>query len=88
MAPIALEIPAASLDRRPAAYSPDILPFLQSFLGTLADIDLEFGKDLGTVTNSALDEGLKQKATTTLKQRHQERRAPYLRGISARSAPD
>jgi hypothetical protein len=65
----------------PGTYSPDILPRLQSLLAALADIDFEFQKDRETILNSAIEEPLKQKAIATLAKRHQERRAPYLRGL-------
>ena len=64
-------------------YSPDILPRLQGLLRTLADIDFAFQQDLETIMKSSADEDLKQRAVTTLKQHHQERRGPYLRAITA-----
>jgi hypothetical protein len=74
----------SGLNQRPAvAYSPEILPLMQSLLRALADIDFNFERDLETVATSAIDEPLKQKAVTTLKQSHQERRAPYLREIAS-----
>jgi hypothetical protein len=63
-------------------YSPEIPPGLQPLLRALAAIDFEFQKDRETILNSAIDEPLKQRAIATLAKRHQERRAPYLRGIS------
>jgi hypothetical protein len=65
----------------PGTYSPDILPRLQSLLAALADIDFEFQKDRETILKSEVEERLKQGAIATLAKRHQERRAPYLRGI-------
>jgi hypothetical protein len=69
---------------QPAAgtYSPDMLPLMQSLLRTLADIDFEFSKDLETVQQSAVVEPLKQRAIATLRKRHHERRAPYVREIN------
>lgn len=82
MVPITLERLASGLNQQPAkTYSPDILPLMQSLLRTLADIDFEFQRDLETVTKSSIEEPLKQRAIATLKKRHHERRAPYLRGI-------
>jgi hypothetical protein len=83
MNPTKLEFQALGLNQRPTpTYSPDILPLMQSLLRTLADIDFEFQKDLETVAKSSIEEPLKQRAIATLKRRHQERRAPYLREIS------
>jgi hypothetical protein len=65
----------------PGTYSPEIPPVLQSLLTALAAVDFEFQKDRETILNSAIDEPLKQGAIATLAKRHQERRAPYLRGI-------
>jgi hypothetical protein len=61
--------------------SPQAPAVLQPLLKALAAIDFEFQKDRETIVNSAIDEPLKQRAIATLAKRHQERRAPYLRGI-------
>jgi hypothetical protein len=63
-------------------YAPGTPPSLQSLLIALAAVDFEFQKDRETILNSAIDEPLKQGAIATLAKRHQERRAPYLRGIN------
>lgn len=83
MAPLKLQGQRTRLQQKPLAYSPDILPLLQSLLRTLADIDFEFERDLELIANSTIDETLKQKAVSTLRQRHEERRTPYLREIAA-----
>ncbi|WP_245444697.1 hypothetical protein [Microvirga sp. KLBC 81] len=71
------------MPERPArTYSPDILPLMQSLLGTLADIDVEFRTDLEKILQSAVEEPLKQRAIATLEKRHHERRAPYVREIN------
>jgi hypothetical protein len=62
-------------------YSRETPPVLQSLLRALAAVDFEFQKDRETILNSAIDEALKRKAIATLAKRHEERRAPYLRGI-------
>jgi len=62
-------------------YPPDFLPLLQSLLATLADIDFEHESDIETVRNSAADEWLKQTTIRKLQERHQERRAPYVRRL-------
>jgi hypothetical protein len=65
----------------PGSYSPESPPGLQALLRALAAIDFEFQKDRETILSSAIDEPLKQSAIATLAKRHQERRAPYLRGM-------
>ena len=62
-------------------YPPEIPPLLQPLLKALAKVDFEFQKDREIIVKSAIDELLKQRAVATLAKRHQERRAPYLRGI-------
>ncbi|EIM31197.1 hypothetical protein [Microvirga lotononidis] len=62
-------------------YSPDILPLMQSLLGSLADIDFEFQNDRETILQSTIEEPLKHRAIATLKERHHERRAPYVREL-------
>ena len=70
-----------SAQQPPGAYSPDILPLLQSLLAALADIDFEYQKDRETILKSAIEEPFKQRAIATLAKRHHEQRAPYLREI-------
>jgi len=67
----------------PAAptYSPELLPLLQSLLATLADLDFEHASDIEAVRNSSADEWLKQTTIRTLHERHQKRRAPYVRRL-------
>ena len=62
-------------------YPPDFLPLLQLLLAALADIDYEHESDIETVRNSAADEWLKQATIRKLQDRHQKRRAPYVRRL-------
>ncbi|MBL0404431.1 hypothetical protein JKG68_10665 [Microvirga aerilata] len=62
-------------------YLPEIPLLLQPRLKALAKVDIEFQKDREIILKSTFDEPLKQRAIATLAKRHQERRAPYLRGI-------
>ena len=62
-------------------YVPEISPLLQPLLKALGKVDFEFQKDREIILKSAIDEPLKQRAVATLAKRHQERRAPYLRGL-------
>jgi hypothetical protein len=64
-------------------YSPTLQPLLQSLLVTLADIDFAYESDLEMVKNSATDEALKRSVIDKLQQKHQERRAPYVRQLAA-----
>ena len=64
-------------------YSPDVLPLLQLLLATLADIDFEHEGDVETVRNSSADEWLKQATIRNLQDRHQKRRAPYVRRLAS-----
>jgi hypothetical protein len=83
MAATLLEALTSKLHLRPAAtYSPDTLPLLQSLLRTLADIDFGFQKDLETVERSKMDQALKQHTLARIKQRHHERRTPYVRELN------
>jgi hypothetical protein len=65
------------------AYSPEILPQMQSLLAALADIDCAYDIDVETVRNSTVPGVIKQGVLATLQQRHQERRAPYIRQLEA-----
>ncbi len=67
-------------------YSPAVLPMLQSLLATLADLDCACDGDLEAVENSGVPDSIKQEVIRTFKQRHQERRAPYLRKLQALQA--
>ena len=62
-------------------YPPDFLPLLQLLLAALADIDYEHESDIETVRISAADEWLKQATIRKLQDRHQKRRAPYVRRL-------
>ncbi len=72
-----------ALLRSAVTYPPDILPLMQSLLRTLADIDFDFERDLEAIAESTADQSLKQQAVARLKQRHHERRAPYVQQITA-----
>jgi hypothetical protein len=68
---------------QPRMYSPELQPLLQSFLATLADIDLAHQSDIETVRNSSAEDWLKQDTIRRLQQRHRERREPYVRRLEA-----
>jgi hypothetical protein len=56
---------------------------MQSLLAALADIDCAYDNDVETVRNSSTPEIIKRSVIATLRQRHQERRAPYVRQLEA-----
>jgi hypothetical protein len=64
-------------------YPSELLPSLQSLLAALADIDFEHESDIETIRNSSVDEWLRQVVIRKLQERHQERRAPYVRQLAA-----
>jgi hypothetical protein len=64
-------------------YPSELLPSLQSLLAALADIDFEHASDIETIRSSSADERVKQTAIRKLQEHHQERRAPYIRQLTA-----
>jgi len=54
---------------------------LQSLLAALADLDCAFDRDVETVTASAVPDTIKQAVVSSLRRRHEERRAPYARRL-------
>jgi hypothetical protein len=64
-------------------YPSELLPSLQSLLAALADIDFEHESDIETIRSSSADESVKQTAIRKLQEHHQERRAPYIRQLTA-----
>jgi hypothetical protein len=56
---------------------------IQSILAALAEIDRAYATDLDTVRTSAAPVEIKQGVIDTLRQKHQERRAPYLQELRA-----
>jgi hypothetical protein len=63
-------------------YSPDLLPLLQTLLATLADIDFAFERDLANIERSTAEESLRRQVTERLRQKHRERRTPYVQQIA------
>ena len=74
---------ARSEPRVPRMYSSEIGPLLQSLLATLAEIDFAHQGDMEAVRNSSAEDWLKQATLRRLQQRHDERRAPYVRRLEA-----
>ncbi|MCG7394382.1 hypothetical protein MHY87_15870 [Microvirga sp. ACRRW] len=68
---------------RDRVYSPDILPWIQSLLAILADIDVAYEQKIDAIERSTRDERLKREMIAGLRQRHRERRAFYLAELEA-----
>ena len=78
----------------PRLYSPANQPLMQNLLATLADIDFAHQREVERVTDGSGDETLKSLVVGQLKERHRQRREPYIQqlaGLEARiraSMPD
>ena len=72
-----------SVSYRTGFYAPDLLPRLQAVLADLADLDFAYEKSLDTVRQSSEDEGRKSAMIASLRHEHRERRAPYVRELTA-----
>jgi hypothetical protein len=66
----------------PRAYSPALQPLYQSLLTTLANMDLEHEHDRATLGRSIADEAVRLRALERLRERHRERRTPYLHQLA------
>ena len=67
----------------PVSYCPEVLARTQSLLAALADLDFGVAADLKTIGRSDMPEVLKTEVTSTLQQRHNERRASIVRELEA-----
>ena len=64
-------------------YTPALLHELQSTLAALADLDCAFDLDIEVVRDSRIPKSLKEAAVEGLQKQHQQRRASYVRQLSA-----
>ena len=64
-------------------YAPALLHKLQSTLATLADLDCAFDLDIEVVRDSRIPKSLKEAAVEGLQKQHQQRRASYVRQLTA-----
>ena len=55
---------------------------IQSLLATLANIDLEYERETQRVARSATQASVKVHVLERLKQRHRERREPYVQQVA------
>jgi hypothetical protein len=63
----------------PTMYSPQIQIAMQEILRTLANIDFEYQLDFEKLDRSNTEREIKQNIARKLRERHQERREPYIR---------
>lgn len=66
----------------PRIYSPALQPLLQSLLATLADLDFDYEKEREKLSNAAPDTNIRIRALEKLKNRHRERREPYIQQLA------
>ena len=64
-------------------YAPVLLHKLQSTLAALADLDCAFDLDIEVVRDSRIPKSLKEAAVEGLQKQHQQRRASYVRQLTA-----
>jgi hypothetical protein len=55
---------------------------LQSLLATLADLDFDYEKEREKLSNTSPDTTIKIRALEKLKNRHRERRDPYIQQLT------
>ncbi len=68
--------------RYPRIYSPTFQPLLQSLLATLADLDFDYEKEREKLSNTSPDTNIKIRALEKLRNRHRERREPYIQQLA------
>jgi hypothetical protein len=72
----------SSQARSPQVYSPALQPLMQSLLTTLANIDCEHEREIAKAGRSSAQASFKSHLLAKLKQRHRERREPYVQQIA------
>lgn len=63
-------------------YSPAFQPLLQSLLATLADLDFDYEQEREKLSSTSPDTGVKSRALEKLRNRHRERREPYIQQLA------
>ncbi|MBD2749048.1 hypothetical protein IC232_20375 [Microvirga sp. BT688] len=66
----------------PRIYSPAYQPLLQSLLATLADLDFDYEQEREKLSSTSPDATIKDRALEKLKNRHRERREPYIQQLA------
>jgi DNA-binding transcriptional MerR regulator len=67
---------------RPRIYSPAVQPLLQSLLATLADLDFDYEQQREKLSTTSPDTSVRSRALEKLKNRHRERREPYIQQLT------
>jgi hypothetical protein len=67
---------------RPKIYSPAFQPLLQSLLATLADLDFDYEQQREKLSSTSPDATVRSRALEKLKNRHRERREPYIQQLT------
>ncbi|HEV2558289.1 MAG TPA: hypothetical protein VGU45_06650 [Microvirga sp.] len=63
-------------------YLPHIQPLMQDLLRTLANLDFEHEMELERLETSRMDAAFKRQIRERLKERHRERREPYVHHLN------
>lgn len=66
----------------PRDYAPEVQPLFQSLLKTLADLDFDYERERKDVISSTEDPVLRSRLLYKLRERHRERRAPYIQHLT------
>jgi DNA-binding transcriptional MerR regulator len=66
----------------PRIYSPAFQLLLQSLLATLADLDFDYEQEREKLSSMSPDTAVKSHALKKLKNRHRERREPYVQQLA------
>lgn len=66
----------------PRIYSPAFQPLLQSLLATLADLDFDYEQEREKLSSTSPDTNVKSRALEKLRNRHRERREPYIQQLA------
>jgi hypothetical protein len=69
-------------DNSPRTYAHGLQPLLQSLLGTLADLDFAYEQERERLTRSTRDVNIRIRVLERLKDRHRERRDPYIKQLA------
>jgi hypothetical protein len=60
----------------------EVQPLFQSLLKTLADLDFDYERERKRVISSTEDPVLKSRLLSKLRERHRERREPYIQHLT------
>jgi hypothetical protein len=72
----------AAHDSMGRVYPQDLQPLLQSLLSTLTNLDFEYDREREKLSRTITDVNLKIRVLEKLKQKHRERREPYIQQLA------